>query len=71
MGIMEFMIDELDVISRDKGWSRQGLGVWPNNLRAIRAYERLGFYKVGEPLQSRSRPEQLYQPMFRHLPSPN
>ncbi|MEY3374659.1 MAG: hypothetical protein RIT18_1290 [Actinomycetota bacterium] len=68
-GIMDLMIKELDAISREKGWSKQGLGVWPNNERAIRAYERLGFYKDGQPLQSRSRPGQLYQPMFRHLPS--
>jgi len=70
-GIMDLMIKELDAISREKGWSKQGLGVWPNNERAIRAYERLGFYKDGEPLQSRSRPGQLYQPMFRHLPNSN
>ena len=69
LGIIDQMIGELDLICRQKGWVKQGLGVWPNNLRAIKAYERLGFYKVGEPLQSRSRPEQLYQPMFRRLPN--
>ncbi|NCX38309.1 MAG: acetyltransferase, partial [Actinobacteria bacterium] len=48
----------------------QGLGVWPNNERAIRAYKKYGFYEGGEPRPSRSRPEQLYIPMFRHLPKP-
>ena len=67
-GIMGVIIEELDRISRLHGWEKQGLGVWPNNERAIRAYKRYGFYEGGEPLQSRSRPGQLYLPMFRHLP---
>ncbi len=68
-GIIDLMIKELDLICLENGWKKQGLGVWPENIRAIRAYERLGFRKAGEPRKSRSRPDQLYQPMFRHLPS--
>lgn len=67
-GLMDFVIEELDRICRMEGWEKQGLGVWPNNERAIRAYKRYGFYEGGEPRPSRSRPEQLYVPMFRHLP---
>lgn len=69
-GVMKVIIDELDQICRTEGWMKQGLGVWPNNERAIRAYKKYGFYAGGEPRQSRSRPEQLYIPMFRHLPNP-
>ena len=68
-GVMKVIIDELDQICRTEGWVKQGLGVWPNNERAIRAYKKYGFYAGGEPRQSRSRPEQLYIPMFRHLPN--
>ena len=68
--VMDLIIDELDQICRKEGWAKQGLGVWPNNERAIRAYKRYGFYEGGEPRQSRSRPEQLYIPMFRHLSKP-
>lgn len=67
-GVMDVIIDELDEICRSEGWVKQGLGVWPNNERAIRAYTKYGFYVGGEPRPSRSRPEQLYIPMFRHLP---
>jgi RimJ/RimL family protein N-acetyltransferase len=67
-GLMHLMIKELDRICANEGWIRQGLGVWPNNERAIRAYKAHGFYIGGEPRQSRSRPEQLYIPMFRHRP---
>lgn len=68
--VMDLIIDELDQICRNEGWAKQGLGVWPSNERAIRAYKRYGFYEGGEPRQSRSRPEQLYIPMFRHLSKP-
>ena len=65
-GLMKMIIDELDAICESEGWVTQGLGVWPHNLRAIKSYEKYGFEKVGEPKQSRSRPDQLFQPMFRH-----
>ena len=68
-GIMKMMIDELDVICEDQGWVIQGLGVWPHNIRAIKSYEKYGFEKSGEPKPSRSRPDQLFQPMFRRRPN--
>ena len=66
-GITARMISELDVICRAEGWNTQGLGVWPNNAVAIRAYERCGFEKRGEQQFSRSKPDQLYQKMTRTL----
>jgi RimJ/RimL family protein N-acetyltransferase len=68
-GLMTLIINELDEICKTKNWSKQGLGVWPNNVRAIRSYEKFGFYVAGEPRPSRSRPDQLYVPMYRHLPN--
>ncbi|NBU93841.1 MAG: acetyltransferase, partial [Actinobacteria bacterium] len=45
-----------------------GLGVWPENERAIAAYLKLGFIKGEKPLPSRSRPDKMYLPMYRNLP---
>lgn len=67
-GITAMMISQLDEISRRRGWQVQGLGVWPDNEIAIRAYLSSGFTKHGEPLQSRTRPGQMYQLMVRKLP---
>jgi len=67
-GITAMMIAKLDEICRSKSWKIQGLGVWPNNETAIRAYLSCGFEKRGEPQESRSRPGQLYQMMVRQLP---
>lgn len=64
-GIMPEMIKKLDDICRTKGWVRQGLGVWPENERAIASYERNGFKKDGELQRSRRRPNQMFQQMVR------
>lgn len=68
-GITSKMIEKLDEICRTEGWQTQGLGVWPDNEVAIRAYTKSGFVKRGEPQPSRSKPGQLYQMMFRELPN--
>lgn len=67
-GITGKMIAELDQICVEEGWYSQGLGVWPENSIAIRAYTRHGFAKSGDPQPSRSKPNQLYQKMVRFLP---
>ena len=67
-GITSMMISQLDEISRKRGWKLQGLGVWPDNEIAIRAYVSCGFTKHGNPLPSRSKPGQMYQLMIRNLP---
>jgi RimJ/RimL family protein N-acetyltransferase len=48
---------------------KQGLGVWPENERAIAAYRKLGFTSGAGPIPSRSKPGQLYLPMYRNLPN--
>ena len=67
-GITAKMIAQLDKICRKRGWRVQGLGVWPDNETAIRAYLSCGFAKHSEPLASRTRPGQKYQLMVRNLP---
>jgi RimJ/RimL family protein N-acetyltransferase len=67
-GIPKLMLEWLDNLCIAKGWKKQGLGVWPENERAIAAYIKLGFVKGEKPLQSRSRPEKMYLPMYRNLP---
>lgn len=67
-GIPKLMLEWLDELCESKSWKKQGLGVWPENERAIAAYLKLGFVKGEKPLQSRSRPEKMYLPMYRNLP---
>jgi RimJ/RimL family protein N-acetyltransferase len=67
-GIPKLMLEWFDKLCIAKGWNKQGLGVWPENERAIAAYMKLGFVKGEKPLQSRSRPEKMYLPMYRNLP---
>jgi len=67
-GIPKLMLQWLDNLCTSKGWKKQGLGVWPENERAIAAYLKLGFVKGVKPLPSRSRPDKMYLPMYRNLP---
>ena len=67
-GVPALMLQWLDNLCISKGWQKQGLGVWPENERAIAAYLKLGFVKGEKPLQSRSRPDKMYLPMYRNLP---
>ncbi len=67
-GLLHLLMDRFDQECRSQGWQVQGLGVWPNNLVAIEAYERIGFEKSGEPKPSRMKPGQFYQLMRRTLP---
>ena len=67
-GVSKLMLQWLDQLCVEKGWHKQGLGVWPENEAAIAAYLKLGFIKGEKELQSRSRPEKMYLPMYRNLP---
>ena len=64
-GVVNLMNNWIDEIANQKQWQRIGLGVWPDNLRAIKAYEKLGFVKEAKLMPSRSIPDLMYQPMFR------
>ena len=67
-GVSKLMLQWLDQLCVEKGWHKQGLGVWPENEAAIDVYLKLGFTKGDKELQSRSRPEKMYLPMYRNLP---
>lgn len=67
-GVSKLMLQWLDQLCVEKGWHKQGLGVWPENEAAIAVYLKLGFIKGEKELQSRSRPEKMYLPMYRNLP---
>ena len=68
-GITALMLGKIDEFCLDKNWQKQGLGVWPENERAIAAYRKLGFTSGSGPIPSRSKPGQLYLPMYRNLPN--
>jgi len=66
-GIVKLMLDEIDKFCLENNWLHQGLGVWPENQRAVAAYIKLGFVSGKELIPSRSIPDQMYQPMYRQL----
>ena len=62
-GLFSAMMKFVD--EQDRGWEVQGLGVWNDNYRAIAAYEKLGFVKMGEEMPSTRQPGKFYQRMIR------
>jgi len=64
-GIPAKFIAFLDRLAPERGWTNLGLGVFVENLRAKRVYERIGFAVLTAPLESSSRPGTYFQPMFR------
>lgn len=66
-GIAQLMLDWVDQLAKDNSWARMGLGVWPDNERAISAYKKLGFIAGDQLMPSRSIPGLLYLPMFRDI----
>jgi len=64
-GVMRALFDFINKHASEKGWQRQGLGVWTHNQLAIAAYESLGFSKVGEKMPSTSNPGMYFQHMVR------
>lgn len=63
--LIQIILAKTEDYCRQKGWIKQGLGVYENNQRAIRAYEKLGFIRHDRTLPSRSNPNLMYLPMFR------
>ena len=62
-GVMRAMFTFVD--QQEKDWKIQGLGVWTDNYKAIAAYEKLGFVKMGEDTESTRKPGKFYQRMIR------
>jgi len=64
-GALRTMFAFLDHHAVERGWQKQGLGVWMDNFSAIAAYEKLGFVSMGEPQESTRKPGKFYQRMIR------
>ena len=66
-GIPKLMLNWLEQLCIEKKWGKIGLGVWPDNLRAISAYKKLGFTQGKALLPSRSIPGLMYLAMYRNV----
>ncbi len=69
--IPQLMLDWVVKLSKENNWQVIGLGVWPENLRAKRAYKKLGFVEADKPLPSRSKPGQMYLGMYLKITQSN
>ena len=65
VGLLKAMLKFVDEHAQEKGWQRQGLGVWEDNYPAIAAYEKLGFVAMGEPKLSTRVANKFYIRMIR------
>ena len=65
-GVMRALFNYIDLNGEGKGWQRQGLGVWIDNLPAIDAYKSLGFAFAGEKMPG-SREGKFFQHMIRDI----
>ena len=66
-GIPKLMLNWVEQLCIEKKWEKIGLGVWPDNLRAIAAYKKLGFAEAEKLLPSRSIPGLKYLAMYRNV----
>ena len=66
-GIPKLMLNWVEGLCAESNWKRIGLGVWPENLRAIAAYKKLGFTQADKPLPSRSIPGLMYLAMYYEI----
>jgi GNAT superfamily N-acetyltransferase len=65
VGLLKAMMKYVDQNAEEKGWHRQGLGVWEDNYSAIAAYEKLNFVAMGEPKPSSRIANKFYIRMIR------
>lgn len=64
-GAFRALFKHLDSNCISKGWQRQGLGVWTDNVVAIAAYRALGFVAAGDEKASERHPGRFYMHMIR------
>lgn len=65
VGLLKAMMKYVDQNADEKGWHRQGLGVWEDNHLAIAAYEKLNFVAIGDPQLSTRVANKFYIRMVR------
>jgi len=64
-GAFRALFTYVDAHAAERGWSKQGLGIWRHNDSAIAAYSALGFRVAGEPMPSSRKPGLFYIHMIR------
>ncbi|MEI7697083.1 MAG: GNAT family N-acetyltransferase [Actinomycetes bacterium] len=64
-GALRALFEYLDSCAVEKGWQRQGLGVWADNDGAISAYRAIGFENPGFSQESERQPGRFYIHMVR------
>lgn len=47
-GIAKVLVRDLESMAREQGYKTMWLGVWEENFKAQKVYERLGYVRVGE-----------------------
>ena len=67
IGVLQSLFEYVDSQAAERDWLTQGLGVWVDNEVAIRAYEKIGFQKMGEKQESTRKPGMYYQRMIRNV----
>ena len=67
VGLLKAMFKFVDEHAQEKGWQRQGLGVWEDNYLAIAAYEKLDFVAMGGPQLSTRVANKFYIRMIRDV----
>jgi RimJ/RimL family protein N-acetyltransferase len=70
-GIPKLMLNWVEQLCIENKWEKIGLGVWPDNLRAIAAYKKLGFTNTEKLLPSRSGPGLMYLAMYFEIAQSN
>jgi ribosomal protein S18 acetylase RimI-like enzyme len=55
----------MDSVASKRGWMVQGLGVMESNTSAISVFEKYGFTKRGERVESRGKPGNYYFRMIK------
>ena len=64
-GALRALFEYVDLHAKERGWQRQGLGVWADNEDAIAAYRAIGFENAGENQASERQPGRFYIHMVR------
>ena len=66
-GAVRAIFNYIDSVASLRGWMVQGLGVMESNTSAITVFEKYGFTKQGDRVESRGKPGNYYFRMIKSL----
>ena len=66
-GAVRAIFNYIDSVASLRGWMVQGLGVMESNTSAISVFEKYGFTKRGDRVESRGKPGNYYFRMIKSL----